>query len=232
MKKESFSSSSWFFFIINKSTRALPGVVLLLLCALLGGHVIMQRMNVVFDDAAVPAEDWGAIEEDPEHSEEGSKALSFDSISIALGAEPEPEGDGDSLLVNRREGYLDDDESEADANDKDDKDKNSDSEDEEHEFEFAVGPQPRDGSTCAGAHDMCCPTLPRVGNMLICHESKRRDGSRQLNCVFGPCWPFMFMLTLPLIVGISALVSSVTWKYTTPTLRAVLDASAPRAWQF
>lgn len=58
--------------------------------------------------------------------------------------------------------------------------------------EFAVGPNPRGGSACGCCHRVCCSCFKRVGNMTIIRESTDKQGKRQLDCVLGPCWPFLF----------------------------------------
>lgn len=74
-------------------------------------------------------------------------------------------------------------------------DNNSDQEDDFETYcsphEFAVGPKPRT-STCGPCQKACCSCFNRVGNMTIIRESIDRDGKRQLDCVLGPCWPFLF----------------------------------------
>lgn len=52
-------------------------------------------------------------------------------------------------------------------------------------------------------HSFCCCCARRVGNMFILLE--QADGSPIL--IAGPCWAFCFFVTVPLIVGISGLVS-------------------------
>ena len=47
--------------------------------------------------------------------------------------------------------------------------------------------------------------------MIVLHESIDSQGKRQLNCLLGPCWPFMFLLTLPLIVGVVSTFYSLMW---------------------
>ena len=65
------------------------------------------------------------------------------------------------------------------------------------EREVAANGLPRDFSSyfCCCAH--------RIGNMFILWE--RPDGSPLV--IAGPCWPFCIGVTLPLIIGISAVAS-------------------------
>jgi hypothetical protein len=65
------------------------------------------------------------------------------------------------------------------------------------EQEVAEQGKPRD------IHDFCCCCARRVGNMFILLEYA--DGAPIV--IAGPCWPFCFMVTVPLICGISGLVS-------------------------
>lgn len=65
------------------------------------------------------------------------------------------------------------------------------------EQEVAERGQPSD------IHSFCCCCARRVGNMFILLEYA--DGSPIV--VAGPCWPFCLFVTVPLIVGISGLVS-------------------------
>lgn len=65
------------------------------------------------------------------------------------------------------------------------------------EQEVAERGQPRD------MHSFCCCCARRVGNMFILLEYA--DGSPII--VAGPCWPFCLFVTVPLILGISGLVS-------------------------
>jgi hypothetical protein len=51
-------------------------------------------------------------------------------------------------------------------------------------------------------HSYFCCCAKRVGNMFILWQ--RSDGSPV--CIAGPCWPFCMSVTLPLILGIAALV--------------------------
>lgn len=58
---------------------------------------------------------------------------------------------------------------------------------------------------CTGTEEdlyrLCCGCSTRVGNLFFL--STRADGSPRL--VAGPCWPFCTFVTVPLIVGLSAL---------------------------
>ena len=52
-------------------------------------------------------------------------------------------------------------------------------------------------------HRFCCCMARRVGNMFVLCE--RHDGSPIV--IAGPCWPFCFLVTLPLILGIPGTVA-------------------------
>jgi hypothetical protein len=65
------------------------------------------------------------------------------------------------------------------------------------EQEVATRGQPRD------VHSFFCCCACRVGNMFILLEYA--DGSPIV--IAGPCWPFCLLVTVPLILGISFLVS-------------------------
>ena len=53
-------------------------------------------------------------------------------------------------------------------------------------------------------HDyFCCCAARRVGNMFV--FCQKRDGTPVV--VAGPCWPFCFLVTLPLILGACGSVS-------------------------
>lgn len=88
-------------------------------------------------------------------------------------------------------------------------------------IEYAVGPEP-EHRTCAGCSSMCC-CFKRVGNMIVVHESKDKKGRRQLNCLLGPCWPFMFFVTLPIILGITGFLGATMWNRpkATPELKLI-----------
>jgi len=57
--------------------------------------------------------------------------------------------------------------------------------------------------TVEDCNSLCCCCTRRVGGMLFLCE--RRDGSPLI--IAGPCWPFCTFVTLPLILGLSALVA-------------------------
>ena len=167
-------------------------------------------------------EDWAEIEE----ADYSTPALSFDSIAEALASNLPDERDNQVLLATNTSSTVpfnddrtDGEEIQSAGGSGDDTSHLSNT--SETEFAFAVGPKPRDGSTCGPVHDVCCPTCPRVGNMIIIHETKDRNGRRQLNCVFGPCWPFMCFVTLSLIIGLSTMVTVSTWNYTSTNIKVL-----------
>ena len=52
-------------------------------------------------------------------------------------------------------------------------------------------------------HSFFCCLARRMGNMFVLCE--RYDGSPVI--IAGPCWPFCFLVTVPLILGIPAAVA-------------------------
>lgn len=56
--------------------------------------------------------------------------------------------------------------------------------------------------------------------MVILCESKNRAGQRQLNCMLGPCWPWLCCITFPMIGGLSFGIGTIMWPICPPALRA------------
>jgi hypothetical protein len=69
----------------------------------------------------------------------------------------------------------------------------------------------------AGAVPAPCCYSRRVGNFYIYSERETNDGSFDVRCMVGPCWP-MLAFTYTLIIGISTFVYSFTFPKAHPVL--------------
>mmetsp|Transcript_5810 Transcript_5810/g.13444 ORF Transcript_5810/g.13444 Transcript_5810/m.13444 type:complete len:306 (+) Transcript_5810:350-1267(+) len=69
--------------------------------------------------------------------------------------------------------------------------------------EYAVGDS-KHNTLCPGA---LCPCAERIGNMSVLLDTVTPAGKRELLVVAGPYWPQMVLITIPVIIGSSVLVS-------------------------